>query len=588
MNQVDFYGLPRPVQDRLLESLSGQFEPRPLLHQLGARSAALRWLAVAAGAALAVAVVAVVGLGNVDSALALHPLPMVAVHTLLLAAVGVGLLSALEIKSRLGDLPFRPGLYLFGASLLDARDSRFRVHPLDGLTRVAKGPGATVTLVFGAEQFSFPLADPTRADEAVQLIESAKNRLAILDEKGRFEIDPLQPPAVVSPLAPTTPHARSAPIWEKQRWAVGIVLGCLLGAALFWLRNTSSENRMLAAAQAKNDVAAYRAYLARGKRHREIVSSVLLPRAVLRGAIEVGTVAAIDQFIQTFPKTGIEAEVSAARKNAMAAELERAKGKGTLAALLDFAEQHPDHGLSEAFGEARRALFARAKARYRKAMPAGAEDHAALIDRLIAYAEKAGAKKTDAGHRGPAVEIRFQRLASKTLGRADAAIRKNPMFNGAASYPAQYFEPKRLEPTEAATATAIAERFAQVFEPEILTFVAGPAVEGESEEPPEVTAPTLFISHRLEWSGGAVARDKPRGVFIGILLFFKTAFVVPGDPTPLKSKYTAGENVSHELIARHSDQPSAGALEAAVYDSLLKDGFEQFRGRYMAKWFEKP
>ncbi len=100
MNQVDFYGLPRPVQDRLLESLSGQFEPRPLLHQLGARSAALRWLAVAAGAALAVAVVAVVGLGNVDSALALHPLPMVAVHALLLAAVGVGLLSALEIKSR--------------------------------------------------------------------------------------------------------------------------------------------------------------------------------------------------------------------------------------------------------------------------------------------------------------------------------------------------------------------------------------------------------------------------------------------------------------------------------------------------------
>ena len=92
---------------------------------------------------------------------------------------------------------------------------------------------------------------------------------------------------------------------------------------------------------------------------------------------------------------------------------------------------------------------------------------------------------------------------------ADAAIRKNPMFNGAASYPAQYFEPKRLEPTEAATATAIAERFAQVFEPEILTFVVGPPVPGESEDPPEATAPTLFISHRLEWSGGAVARSRP-------------------------------------------------------------------------------
>lgn len=588
MNQVDFYGLPRPVQDRLLESLSGQFEPRPILHHLGAARGAMRWLGVALGASLAVGLVAVVGLGRVDSALALHPLPVVALYAVLLAAVGVGLLSALEIKSRLGDLPFRPGLYLFGASLIDARDSRFRVYPLEGLTRVTKGPGATVALVFGGEQFSFPLADPARADEAVQLIESAKNRLAILDDKGRFEIDPLQPPAVVSPLAPTTPHARGAPIWERQRWVAGILLGCLLGAALFWLRNTSSDNRMLAAAQSKNDVGAYRAYLARGKRHRDLVASVLLPRAELRGAIALGTVAAIDQFIKDFPKTGIQPEVDAARRNAMVAELERAKAKGSLAALLAFAEAQPDHGLEAQLTEARRALFARAKARYRKEMPAGADDHSALIDRLLAHAEKVGAKKTDAGHRGPAVEIRFQRMPSKTLGRADAAIRKNPMFNGAASYPAQYFEPKRLEPIETATATAIAERFAKVFEPEILTFVVGPPVEGESEEPPEVTAPTLVISHRLEWSGGAVARDNPRGVFIGILLFFKTVFVVPGDAAPLKSKYTAGENVSHELIARHSDQPAAGALEAAVYDSMLKDGFEQFRGRYMAKWFEKP
>ena len=588
MKQVDFYGLPRPVQDRLLDSLSGRFEPRPVLHRLGTASRAVRWLGLAGAGAFGVALVAIIGLGNVESPLALHPVPTVALYALLVAAVGVGLLSALEHKSRIGDLPFRPGIYLFGSALLDARDSAFKVHALDGLTRLTKGPGSMVTLVFGSEQFSLPLADPTRADEAVQLIEGAKNRLAILDEKGRFEIDPLELPAVVSPLAPTAPLARTAPLWEKQRWALGILLGCLLGAVIFWLRNTASDNRMLASAQLENDVAAYRGYLARGKRHREIVASVLLPRAVLRGAIEAGTVEAIDGFMRDFPETGIKAEVEVARRNAMVAELERARAKGTLAALLDFAQQHPDHGLNAPFDQARSALFARAKARYRKEMTEGAEDHAALVDRLIAYAEKAGAQKTDAGHRGPAVEIRFQRIASKTLGRADAAIRKNPMFNGAASYPAQYFEPKRLEPNETAVANAIKERFAKVFEPEILTFVVGAPVEGESDEPPEPTVPTLFISHRLEWSGGAVARDKPRGVFIGILLFFKTAFVIPGDTAPLKSKYTAGENVSHELIAKNADKPSAGALESAVYESLLNDGFAQFRGRYLAKWFAKP
>lgn len=588
MKEVDFYGLPRPVQDRLLEALSGRFEPRPILHRLGTRSQAIRWIGVAASAAVAVAVVALVGLGDSDSALALHPLPMLGVYALLLSAVVVGLLSALEIKSRLGDLPFKPGVYLFGAELLDARDSRFRVHPLDSLTKVAKGPAGMVTLAFGSEEFQLSLADPARAQEAVDLVEAARARLPSLDDKARFEIDPLQPPAVVSPLAPTAPLTRSAPVWESQRWLVGIALGCALGGALFWLRNTSSDNRMLAAAQTRNDVAAYRGYLARGKRHRDIVSEVLLPRAVLRVAVEQGSVAAIDDFIREYPKTGIQPEVDAAKKNAMVAELERAKAKGTLAALLDFAEQHPDHGLNDAFAEARRALFARAKARYRKEMPDGSEDHAELVDKLIAFAEKTGATKTAEGHRGPSVEIRFQRQASKTLGRADAAIRKNPMFNGAASYPAQYFEPKRLEPSETELAKALAERFGKVFEPEILSFVVGPPVEGESEEAPEVKVPTLIISHRLEWSGGAVARDKPRGVFIGLLLFFRTTFVVPGDSAPLKSKFTAGENVSHELIAKHADQPSAGALEAAVYASMLKSAFDQFRGRYLAKWFKNP
>lgn len=588
MKEVDFYGLPRPVQDRLLESLSGRFEPRPILHRLGTRAVASRWLGVAGTATLALVVVAVVGLGNAESALALHPMPVVAVYALLVATLAVGLLSALEIKSRLDDLPFKPGVYLFGSALLDARENRFHVHPLDGLTSVAKGPAGMITLSFGAEHFALPLADPARAQEAVALVESSKQRLAGLDAKARFEIDPLEPPAVVSPLAPTTPLGRSAPVWESQRWLVGVAVGCALGAVAFWLRNTSSDNRMLAAAQAKNSVGAYRAYLARGQRHKEVVSSVLLPRAVLREAIAEGSVAAIDGFIRDYPKTGIQAEVDAARKNAMAAELERAKAKGTLAALLDFAEQHPDHGLEGVFTEARRALFARAKARYRKEMAEGANDHAELVDRLIAFAEKVGAKKTETGHRGPTVEIRFQRTASKTLGRADAAIRKNPMFNGAASYPAQYFDAKRLEPNEATLASALAERFGKVFEPEILSFAAGPVVEGESEDTPEVKTPTLVISHRLEWSGGAVARDKPRGVFIGILLFFRATFVVPGDATPLKTKFTAGENVSHELIAKHADQPSAGALEAAVYASMLASGFDQFRGRYLTKWFKAP
>lgn len=588
MRVVDFYGLPRPVQDRLLEALSGRFEPRPLLHRVGARPRATTWILVALAAGLATALVFLLGHGNPLSALALHPTPVVALYAVLLSVVMVSLLSALEIKSRVGDLPFKPGVYLFGAALVDARDNRLRVYPLETLSKVTKGGAGTVALSFGSTTFELPLSDPARAQEAVDLVEATKQRLAGLDAKGRFEVDPLEPPAVVSPLAPTTPRARSAPIWESQRFVVGVVLGCALGAVLFWLRNTASDNRMLAVAQAKNDVVAYRGYLARGKRHREIVSSVLLPRALLKLAVDKGSVAAIDDFIRENGKSGIQPEVDAARKGAMAAELERAKAKNSLAALLDFAEEHPDHAMPEVFGEARRAEFAKAKARYRKEMPEGDQEHASIVDQLLAYAEKVGAKKTPDGHRGPPVEIRFHRLPSKTLNRADAAIRKNPMFNGQASYPTQYFEAKRVEPIEQKLAEAIAARFSKVFAPEILTFVGGEAVELDSEDPPEVKVPTLFVAYRLEWSGGGIARDKPRrGVFISILVFFKGTFVIPGSP-PSKLKFTAGENVSHELIGKHDDQAAAGPLEAAVYSSMLAGAFEQFRKRYLSKWFKQP
>lgn len=586
MKEVEFYALPRPVQDRLLEALSGRFEPTPVLHRLGAESKAARWVVVALGAGLLAGVLTVLGLGNASTALSIHPLPLVGLYALLLSAVAVGLLSALEIKSRIGDLPYQPGLYLFESALVDARDERLRIYPLDASTRVSPAAAGAVTLVFGAVRFTLPLADPNRQSEAVQRIEAARERLPGLDAKARFEIDPLEPPAVVSPLAPTEPLARKAPVWESQRWLVGILLGMALGAALFWLRNTASDNRMLAAAQHANDVAAYRAYLARGQRHRPLVAEVLLPRALLKEAVTRGSVADIDDFVAKNPKTGIGPEIDAARRNAMAAELERAKAENSLAALLSFAEAHPDHGLGPSFEQARHAAFLRTRDRYKKVMPEGAEDHLDFVGRLLAHAEKVGAKKTDAGHRGPAVEIRFRRLPSKTLARADAAIRKNPKFNGAPSYPSQYFDAKRLEVHEGALAERLIERFAKVFEPEALTFVRGEPIEGESEEPPPVTVPTLFITHRLEWSGGAIAVEKPRGVFIGILLFYNSAFVLPDNAATLKTKFTAGENMSHELVKKHADQPAAGALETAVYASLTASAFAQFESRLVAKWFK--
>src|SRR6185503_4684887 len=136
----------------------------------------------------------------------------------------------------------------------------------------------------------------------------------------------------------------------------------------------------------------------------EVVSQVLLPRAELRLAVAQGSVEAVDAFIRAYPKTGIQAEVDAARQNALVGEFERARKTGTLAALLSFAERYPKHGIDKAFDQAKHALYLRAQARYKAEMPKGSESHAEFVGRLVAYAERAGAKTTAKGLRGPTVQ----------------------------------------------------------------------------------------------------------------------------------------------------------------------------------------
>src|SRR6185503_11321860 len=107
-----------------------------------------------------------------------------------------------------------------------------------------------------------------------------------------------------------------------------------------------------------------------------------------------------------------------------------------------------------------------------------------FVSRLLLHSEKIGAHKTDAGLRGPVVQIRFQRTNVNALERADTAIRKNPMFNGVTSLATRYFDQPRLDPHEAELAQAFAERFSKSFPPEILSFEPGPRAEAEGDALP--------------------------------------------------------------------------------------------------------
>lgn len=587
MKKVDFYNLPRAVQDHVVDSLAGRLVPVPILASYGPRPKAYYWWAFSGSCALALVLLHAIGFGNAASSLSLHPLPAALVYVLLVAGFALGLLNGGAYRARTRALPFVPGIYLFPANVIDAREAELRVFPMEQLGAARGDPAGAVVLDFKTEVFRLPLRDPARIKEALARVEESRARAASeTDPRVRFELDALEPPSVMSPLAPQHQMTFVAPPWIRLSWVLGAATGVLLGGGLYQLRNNASDNSMLAHAQAKDDVESYRAYVERGKRHRESVAQVLLPRAELRVAVAKGTVAAIDEFIKAHPTTGIQAEVDAARRAAMQGEFERAKAEGTLASLLAFAELHPDHGLGDAYQQARRALFAQALARFKAAVPEGEEASVELVRRLLAYSEKRGAKSSGGVHRGPVVQVRFARQDSVSLGRADSAVSKNPSFNGVTSYPSRYLDEKRLAPHEQNLARALMDGLARVFESEVLTFELGPPASFKDDAPPEVDKPTLVVSYRIEWSGGAFAKKKPRGVFVGLFVFFRSVFLLPGEEPALPVKLTAAENVPKDIVDDSSLAKTPGAMESAAYDAMTRDAFGQFEQRYLGKWLK--
>ncbi|WP_437574755.1 hypothetical protein [Sorangium sp. So ce887] len=588
MNEINFYKLPRTIQDGVLEAFRGRFAPVPILSRLGTRRTIVAWLAVSAAAGLLLAALCAAGFGDVNSVLVLHPTAAAAAYVLLAATTAIGVLQALAYNADVITLPFTPGLFVFPANLIDARDHRLRVFSLAELSRVSAAPRGAVVLTFGGTQHAFPLADPSRSDDVIREVEAAWSRMKAKPEAAELRrLDPFAPPAIESPFASPIPLSRDVPGWQRYAWLLAAAVGVALGLGLFVLRNRMSDARMYAAARARDDVAAYQGYITRGRGHGEVVSHVLLPRAELRLAVAKGSVEAIDDFIRAYPKTGIQAEVAAARRAALVAELERAREVGTLAALLAFAERYPKHGLDKAFNDARHALYVRALDRYKSEMPKGSEQNADFVRRLLAYAERVGPRSTPQGIRGPAVHVRFRRLPSQDLERADDVVMKSPMFSGVTSLPTRYVDATHLDPQEKRTASALAEGLARGFEPELVTFEPGPPFEGSAEEQLSVISPSLVVSYRVESSGIAYASKKPQIIILGLRFFFKTELILPGDAQTLLTSHKVVQRVPDGIIKQQTVFPPPGTLEPIIYEAMMRDAFIDFGERYLSKWFLK-
>ena len=578
MKAVDFYKLPRAIQDRFVGSVMSGFPPAPILAAKGGTSTKLFWLGVSAASFVALIIAARLGYGDLESGLSLHSFKALPLYLGLVFGFAYGLVQAFARVVRERALPYTSGVYLFPSCLIDARDDQFRVYETRDLSSVDIQGSAIRVAFSGGVQFLFPLGKPETAKEIVQEIQAARDRAmhahATEDPKELVAVDPLHNPRFSSPVGPRDAYELRRPPWGKLGPVVAAGVAVVIGPTLWMLRNSGSDKKMYAVATKANDSASYRSYLAHGEKFKPEVGDILLPRSELRDAEKVGTVDALLAYKKSHPSSKIPNEVSASIRKAMLAELEKAKAPGTLAALHDFEKRYPEHGIQPELSAAIHAVYARELDVYKKKAPNKDKSAVAFIERLFAYAEK----------HGPKVEVRFRRKAPTTLERADQFILKTPTFMGVVTYPSRFFDDKHAGPREANLGKQLATQFDAGLADELFEVGVGPVVT--DADLPEPKNPTLFITHVAEWSGHNYTSNRPRGSYIGVQFNFEASFVIPGDPKPWKYKQEIFKHAATHVL-NNPDEPmlSPGDAGEKVYETMGQDAFEAFGKRLLANFF---
>jgi hypothetical protein len=565
--KIDFYRLPRPVQDRFAAATRRSAPPAPLLFCPAPSKSVWAYLVASGALALGATVLLLAGWGNIDSAFALHGKRLLAVDVALFAASAYGVVHAMGILRALDALPWRAGTYLFPACVVDAEGPALLVWPVSEAEAVEKVTtpvsGLALRMGDGSRVVVPARADAAeRAEAALRTIRQELARaIAEDDAHALAELDPLHDRAMSSPVGPTESMRPQVPVSKRFDWAIALAVGALLGLAMGTTRNSMSDEAMYRSIVATSSVAGYQRYLAQGGRHADDVRDVMLPRLELREAEAQGTIEALQAFISAHPTAKIGPEVDAALRRAMLLELDKAKKAGTVAALDDFAQKYPDEELVSAeLKAARHALYFAAQAAWRKkAQPDAATD--AFMGRLLGWAEKT---------RGPSCEVRFRFKPSQSMDDADKSVMKSGHFPGPDALPSKYVTSDAMRQREQRVAQSLIEGFASAFPADVLLARAGDRIAPDAPIPG--SPPMLVIEYTPEWSRANTTSLRQNTVFAGLAFVFDSTFAVP-EGAPLKVSVKSWRGA--ELWKIKSEGLSREDYQQKVYDAMFDGAFDQ-------------
>jgi hypothetical protein len=565
--RVDFYLLPRPVQDRFVAATRATAPPAPILFEKAPRTRVWAFLGGSAVASLAALLLLHAGWGDLGSPIALHGAKLVLVDVFLWAAAAYGVVHAMALLRAPDSLPYAGGIYLFPACLVEAVGPVLRVWAVGDAESVERmaSPAAGVELrMRDGSRVAVHARSGEDAERAERQVTQTRAELAraLAEEDAHLlaELDPLHNGALSSPIGPTEAMTHAAPGWTRYDWAIAAGLGVVLGLGLEWGRNGMSDDAMFHAVQVSASVPAYQQYLSQGGGHSGEVRDVLLPRAELAAVAAQGSVDAVEAFAQAHPSSKIDPEIHAALRRMVGGELAKAIKVGTVAALDEFAKTFPDGNFGPQLRAARHALYAQALAGWKTKARADAAT-GAFMERLFAWAEKSGS---------PVCEMRFRSRPSRSLDDADKQIMKSNHYPGPDALPSKYVTMAAMRQREERVAADIVQGFAAEIPPDVLVMRAGEPLAGDATNP--TTVPTLVVDYSPEWSHVNTTSLKPNTVFAGYNFAFDAAFVLPeGAPLDVKVKSWRGA----ELWKMKDESLSREDLEQKVYDLMFDGAFDQ-------------
>jgi hypothetical protein len=565
MRSVEFFKLSRAVQDRFIGSTRGAI-PAPLLVAPVRPRSALVWWSLGGVALAAELAVAAIGYGRLSSNLALQASPWLAVHAGLLTVFAFCIAWALGLQQRYVALPYRPWIYLFPGSLVDARSPSFRVVPITEFRDVQLHGETLLLRCADGLSFEFPAATAQTKQDVNAAIEAARYRLGAGDDATlRSDVagyDPLADTGYTNPFSPETAIRLPKGLPLPVALGIALIVGCILGSAVWKVRNQSSESTLFGAAVRSGTPTAFRTYLARGGTRPE-VSSHLLPRAELLAARATGTLAALEAFERAHPSTSIRAEVDTVYRDLLLTELNKARSVGTLAALADFERTHARAALVAAeVGVERHAIFQRTQADF-DARNTSLEVKR-FVARLVARAETTG----------PRVSIRFRRRLAASTKEVEVAVMTNEYYTNGKQLPRNNFSDEESRRREELAAKTLVAGLQPAFPGEVISFELGAALAAD-EELGTVTEPTLFIDRRLQLSG-LYPKKEPRGVYVAVETTFQAQFLLPGDTEPLTLSLTTLRPPPLKVLEVEGAQP------IDVYDRMEAEAFEKLTAALLA------